>query len=301
MKTVDSRQSSVISQTIKYCKLLKKCFLWSFLSFPPPIKAFEGRLRRESILFPLLFVLCFFLFADKASAELTVTANHDHISIDFFYHGSTVSVSGLSDPGTDLVIKLSSPDGHEVLKQKGKVAGLLWMNTATLKFEHAPNFYSVHSTRRIEEILSPEEMDRYVIGYPSLEKHVELSPASKLEEKDKWFNEFVKFKESSMLYATSYGKISVSMQDGRQKYYILTRWPYQAPPGDYIVTVYAVKDRKVVEKADAKVLVEQAGFVKTLSNMAKGKAALYGIISIFAALGAGFGVGLVFRKGGGAH
>ena len=62
-----------------------------------------------------------------------------------------------------------------------------------------------------------------------------------------------------------------------------------------------MKDGKVVDQAESRVLVEQAGIVKTLAGMAKNKAALYGLISIVSALGAGFGVGLVFRKGGGAH
>ncbi len=35
-----------------------------------------------------------FGFAAPASAMLTAKANHDHITIDFFYHGSTVSVKG---------------------------------------------------------------------------------------------------------------------------------------------------------------------------------------------------------------
>ncbi len=62
----------------------------------------------------------------NASAMLTAKANHDHITIDFFYHGSTVSVRGISDPGVDLVVKITSPEGHQVLKQKGgqlKLAG----------------------------------------------------------------------------------------------------------------------------------------------------------------------------------
>jgi hypothetical protein len=41
--------------------------------------------------------------------------------------------------------------------------------------------------------------------------------------------------------------------------------------------------------------------VKSLADMAKNNAALYGLISIAVALGAGFGVGMVFRKSGGAH
>jgi len=254
-----------------------------------------------------LFLTVFIIFlgmiitGTTVQAELTVKANHDHIKIDFFYHGSTVSVAGNTDSGTDLIIKIASPEGHETLKQKGKVGGVLWMNTGTLNLEKVPNLYSIYSTKNIEDILSTDEMDKYVIGYPALNRHVELTPAANEIEKSKWFNEFVKYKESSDLYKTSSGKILTSAKDGKQAYYILTAWPYQAPPGDYLVTVYAVKDKKIIEKAEVNVSVEQVGIIKVLASMAKSRAALYGIISIVAALTAGFGVGLIFRKGGGAH
>jgi uncharacterized protein (TIGR02186 family) len=247
----------------------------------------------------ILFIL---VFTGNASAMLTAKANHDHITIDFFYHGSTVSVRGESDPNIDLVIKITAPEEHQVLKQKGKVGGLLWMNVGQLKFEHTPNFYAVYSTKKLDEILRKEEMEKYVIGSPALEKHVTVTPAANEEEKSKWFNEFVKYKEASNVYVSSFGKITTTAKaDGRQEYYIMTNWPYQAAPGDYLVTVYAVKNGKIVEQAESKVNVEQAGLVKTLATMAKNNAAFYGILSIGIALGAGFGVGLVFRKGGGSH
>ncbi len=242
-----------------------------------------------------------FLFSGRAAAELTIKANHDYIKIDFLYHGSSVSIRGVSDPGTDLIIKITAPEGHQALKKKGKVAGLLWMNVGELKFEHVPNLYFLHSTKKLDDILSREEMDKYVLGYPALEKHIDLSPVSTNEEKDTWFREFLRFKEASRLFATSVGKISSTINNGKQDYYILSEWPYQALPGNYIVTVYEVKDRKVVEMAETKVMVEQVGVVKTLSGMAKNNASLYGMLSILAALSAGFGVGMIFRKGGGAH
>lgn len=249
-----------------------------------------------------LAILGIVVIVDRASAELTATANHDHITIDFFYHGSTVSVRGTADPDADLIIKIAAPEGHETLKQKGKVGGFLWMNVATLKLENVPNLYSVHSTKKVEDILDQKERDRYVLGYPALGRHVEMSPVNNDEDKAKWFSEFIKYKENSKLYAETTGKIDMKQdKDGKQNYYILTEWPYQAPPGDYLVTVYAVKNGKVVGQAESKVLVEQVGVVNTLSNMAKKNGALYGFISIISALGAGFGVGLIFRKGGGAH
>lgn len=243
-----------------------------------------------------------FLAGGTASAVLTAKANHDHITVDFFYHGSSVSVRGVSDPGTDLVIKISSPEGHETLRQKGKVGGLLWMNVGKLTFEHVPSLYFLHSTKNLTAILNSEELNKYVLGYPALEAHTEVAPVSGDAEKNRWFGEFVKMKESSKVYSTSSGKISTTTtKDGLQEYYVLMDWPYQAKPGEYTVTVYAVKDNKVVEQAESKVSVEQVGIVKSFARMAKESAATYGMISILAALGAGFGVGLVFRKGGGAH
>lgn len=248
----------------------------------------------------LVFMLTVAL-ASNADAMLTAKANHDHITIDFFYHGSTVSVKGESDPGVDLVIKMTSPDGHQALKQKGKVGGVLWMNVGQLTFERTPGFYAVHSSRQLNDMLKSEEQEKYVIGYPALAKHVTVAPVANEQEKTRWFDEFVKYKEASRVYAASSGNITTTLANGRQQYCLLTDWPYQAAPGDYLITVYAVKNGRVVEQAETNVKVEQVGLVKTLATMAKDSAAFYGILSIGIALSAGFGVGLVFRKGGGSH
>jgi uncharacterized protein (TIGR02186 family) len=249
----------------------------------------------------ILCLLSTFVMCDRASAQLTAKANHDHISIDFFYHGGSVSVRGVSDRGTDLIIKIASAEGEQALRKKGKVAGLLWMNVGHLTFNRVPNLYSLHSTRKIDDILSPDEMARNVIGYQALSKHAEVEPAADQGEKEKWFGEFIKFKESSSLYSVTSGKINLTNNNGSQNYYVLLEWPYQARPDDYTITVYAVKDHKVVETAETHVSVEQVGIVKSLAGMAKNNGALYGVVSIMAALAAGFGVGMVFGKGGGAH
>ncbi len=242
-----------------------------------------------------------FVMNGVASAKLTATANHDHIKIDFFYHGSSVSVRGVSDPGTDLIIKIASPDGHQALRQKGKVAGLLWMNLGELKFEHVPSMYSLHCSKKITDILDPSEREKYAIGYEAMGKKATIQPVANDSDKTKWFNEFVKFQEASNLYSESSGDILLTANGKEQDYYVLTPWPYQAMPGDYTVTVYAVKDKKVVETAESRVFVEQVGLVKSFATMAKNSSVLYGTISIVVALVAGFGVGLIFRKGGGAH
>lgn len=241
-------------------------------------------------------------FAANADAALTAAANHDHITIDFTYRGSTVGVKGEADAGVDLIVKITAPDGAQAMMKKGKVGGVLWMNVGALHFGRTPNLYEVWGTRALDEILSPEERDANVIGYDALLKHATIEPAQSDGEKAKWFGELVKLKEASRLYTAPSNRIRTeALPDGRQRYELKTDWPYQATPGEYKVTVYAVKDRKVTETAECKVLVEQVGIVKTLATMARDSAAFYGIVSIAIAIGAGFGVGLIAKKGGGAH
>jgi uncharacterized protein (TIGR02186 family) len=239
--------------------------------------------------------------AGRAAADISLVANHDHITIDFFYNGSSVSARGLTEPGTDVIIKIAGPAGTETLKEKGKTAGVLWMNVGTLHLENTPNLYEIFSTRPLDQILAPEEADREVIGYQALGKTLELHPVTSPEDRQKWIGEFIRFKENAKLYGGSTGKIALTPKDGKQGYYINTAWPYQAPPGDYTVTAYAVRDGKVIEKISKPVDVRQVGIIKMLSNLAKNNGALYGLLSIAMALGAGFGVGLIFKKGGGAH
>ncbi len=269
------------------------------------MKRFKIQDSRFKIVIFLIFgfLILNLAFSEAASALLTAETNHDHIKIGFFYHGITININGFSNPGNnDLIIKITSPEGHQILRKKVKAAGLLWMNDGELKFEHAPSLYFLYSTRKLDDILSQEEMDKYVIGYSALNGHMEITPVANEDEKTKFFNEFVRFKESSHLYSISSQKISTTVKDGKQSYFTELNWPYQAPTDNYLVTVYTVKDKKVIEKAEANMLVEQVGIVKTLYNMAKNNGALYGLISIFAALFAGFIVAIVFpKKGKGGH
>jgi uncharacterized protein (TIGR02186 family) len=243
------------------------------------------------------------VMAGNASANLTIKANHDKISINSFYHGSTVSVSGQYEPGTELIVNITSPEVETVLKEKGKAAGFLWMNTGELHFSDTPNLYILRSTKKIKELLDSAQSDQYVLGLSALKHHVNIEEIPNSEEagKAEWFGEFVKFKEKIKLYSEETGRISLNEADGKHTYYTLFDWPYQAPPGNYQVAVHAVKDGKLVETAHSEISVEQAGAVKYLSKMAKNNGAMYGIISIVVALLSGFGAGLIFKKGGGAH
>ncbi|MDA8168860.1 MAG: TIGR02186 family protein [Nitrospiraceae bacterium] len=250
-------------------------------------------------LFALLLAGGFWAMPDDARA-LSVKANHDNIKVGFFYHGSTVKVSGAAGAGSGVVIKITAPEGHQVLRKKGKAAGVLWMNTGSLSFERVPDLYFIRSTAKPESILTPQELEANVIGYGALGRHMEIKPCADEQEKARWFSELVKYKENTRLFSPS-GGITVADPSGKREFSTEINWPYQAPSGEYTVTAYEVRDGKVIARSQAKITVEHVGAVKLFADMAKKNAALYGLISLVVAVGAGFGVGMIFGKGGGAH
>lgn len=255
----------------------------------------------KTALMSLIAVIGLAVAAPAAMADLTTMVNHDHIEIHLNYNGGTVSVKGDSDPGEDLVIKITGVDGEEKLKSKDKLGGLLWMNTEEHTFENVPTLYFVRSTGELDKILSPEEMAANGIGYDALANSGSIEPQVPDAERTALFSEFFKYKEAQSLYKQSVGGIETNDNSEGQHYETVFDWPYQATPGTYEVTVYSVKDGKVTDSAGGQVVVEESGIVKTLSDLATNKGGFYGLLAIGVAVTAGFGVGIIFGKGGGAH
>lgn len=259
------------------------------------------RFLTKNILVAALVLIGLAFAAPNAWAVLTTQVNHGNIQIDLTYHGGHISIAGKSDANVDLILKIFSYEGHEKLMKKEKVAGVVWMNVGELSFDNTPNLYYLRSTKKPEEILSPQQMTTYGIGYDALMKNAEIKPLSSPEEKRVLFDDFIKYKESKKLFSESVGDIDIKPENGGQSYYTDFDWPYQVPPGKYQVAVYAVKDGEVVDTAETEVVVEKTGTVKTLADMAGENGALYGAAAIGVAVIAGFGVGVIFKKGGGAH
>ncbi|MHB1390395.1 MAG: TIGR02186 family protein [Thermoleophilia bacterium] len=239
------------------------------------------------------------IMAPGASA-MTAMASDDDIKIGLTYHGSTVDISGVTRPDVDLIMKITGVDATEKLMRKDKIAGM-WMNVEELTLNNVPEIYYLRSTRDPETILSADQLQQYVIGYPVLREKIDLTPAKPADQRVKLLDDFIKYKESGKLYSRTVGAIDVKPDAGGEAYSVTLDWPYQAPPGEYKVEVFAVQNGQVVDSAQSQVTVERDGAIKSLSDMAKNNGALYGLAAIGVSVTAGFGVGIVFKGGGGSH
>jgi uncharacterized protein (TIGR02186 family) len=221
----------------------------------------------------------------------------DVVSINSFYHGAKLVITGKSDPKDEIIIMISSPVGESSLKYMGKAAGLFWMKVGDMEFKPVSNVYLVYTTGKLEGITSPDERMKRRLGYDALKSQVEIASSKGSVDKERWFNEFIKFKEKDRLYGINEG---VVVKDNQGGYSLNVNWPYQAPPETYTIEAFAVRDGAAYAKATQELIIKKTGIVNLLSDLAFKNAAIYGLIAIIIAMAAGLVVGLIF-KGGGGH
>lgn len=243
------------------------------------------------------------LLLTRPALAVTCKVAPDNIPITLNYHGADLVVSGENVAGDDLIIRITSESAAAHYKYKGKAGGLFWMKKGDVTFENVPGVYLLYSTREMEKLLDPDHLRANLIGFAALKEASKMvTDSAELQGQDsRWLDEFIRFKESLNLYAIRTGTVTRQHGQSSDTYSVEVRWPSQAAPGSYLVEALAVRNGQVVEQASARFNVEQAGLVKLLSKLAFEKEALYGIMAVVVAIIAGFAVGMIFKKGGGAH
>jgi len=236
------------------------------------------------------------LFSGKPAWALTAEVTPQNIPIKLFYHGDRLTIDGKCALNEDLIVKISNTPGEAHMKFKGKAGGIFWMKIGDISFANVPTAYLLATSQNLDSMLSREEQIKEGIGFEAIKEGAEIESSAEGMDKAQWINEFINFKKEEKLYRVEEG--TITNQNG--KYHLEMEWPFQAAPDTYNIEVLAVRDGKIVDRAESNLTVERAGIVAQLTELAFNQAAVYGIIAIVIAMVAGFAVGVLF-KGGGAH
>lgn len=250
----------------------------------------------------LLLTLGLTLGAVPARA-VTCQVTPAEVKIGLNYHGASLTVTGENQAGDDLIIRIGNEAGEAHYKYMGKASGLFWMKKGDVSFKNVPGVYLLYSSREMEHLLDEAAQKANLIGYKALQEAAEMESASPEVQGDeaRWKSEFIRFKQKQNLYAIHTSTVTRQHGQANDTYSVEVAWPFQAPPGTYTVETLALRDGQVAERARASFTVARTGVVAQLTDLAFNKAALYGIMAVVIAIIAGFAVGMIFKKGGGAH
>ena len=235
--------------------------------------------------------------SQAAEEPLLMELANTTIKISTFYNGTTLEVTGSIPEDTDVVLQVSGSKKDVHLKEKGKVAGFLWMNKTDVSLENIPAVYMVYTPSGPTANFMNQ---RIGVGYKALLGDIAISPAS--EDKDFIFGEYVKLAEESGVYAIHEAAVTYGEPNNGVKGFSATLIiPSKMSAGTYTVEAIAVKNGVATNKTHENLTLELSGLPAYISSMAYGRPLLFGFMAVFIAIATGMIIGVIFRGGGGAH
>jgi len=254
------------------------------------------KINFKSTLLMLSATLCFFV-AQAFSADLTLNIYPNTIKIGTFYNGTSVKVSGLISNSADVIVRLSG-EGEELhLKKKGKVAGLLWMNTGDLTFQDAPLVYKIYTPKGMDNL---DNSPAHEFGFSALKERVKIEPAS--EDSQFYLQEYIRLKQKQKLYSLNPGGVTYTdKNDGTKSYQTTIMIPPSLKQGNYSIDAAVIENGNLITTDSQPLILQQTGLPEKIATMAFGHAVWYGVMSVVIAIIAGLIMGVLFRGKGGAH
>lgn len=251
--------------------------------------------QRFALLTGIMLLLMAPAHVQGASQDLQVKP--DLVEIGTWFRGHSVTAAAMIPKGAEAVIEVVGQAADEHLMRKGRRGGL-WMNVGEIDVQKAPSLYLVMSTNpKLLEAAAPEAP----WGFAALKRRVTMSGMITDQERDKFFEQFIKLKESEDVYISSKDPVKKSRAASdlvpiKAEF----RLPTNVRPGTYEVCLSVVQDGQVIAKNCSELQVKMVGFPAMLSTLAYEHGATYGILAVVIAIITGFAMGFLF-KGGGGH
>lgn len=246
----------------------------------------------------LLLPLAVFAVA-SANPVLVPDVSQRKIDIVYSFTGAELLLFGaILYPGgripsedADIVVVLRGPSQSMIVREKQKLAGLIWVNAESARFRSAPAYYAIASSKPLKDLVDERSAAIYELGIQNLQ----LSPASGEEpEVQRRFEKgLVDLRVRSALYAEAPGTVEIS--NGvlyRARLYI----PARVPVGTYVAETLLIRDGKVLAAASRDVEIKKSGFERFVAESADKFPLAYGLVAVGLSLLLGWGAAVLFRR-----
>lgn len=213
------------------------------------------------------------------------------IEVGAFYEGVNVKVEGVAPPGSQMILTVTGSQRPESFNRKARF-GPIWLNAGRVRISGAPSIFLRYSTgpvalRRDRECMAERELDEAAVR-----ERIRIEPAPPdSRAAARLLADFLALKKGDRVYRFTNAGIEMgSPQADGTPYTLRFHWPRKAPPGEYYIHAYAIRDGEIQSQVTASIPVVRAGFPKWLAGLAEDEASLYGVTAILIGAVAGFGI-----------
>ena len=247
--------------------------------------------RRVVMIACLALVGLFPRSADALDEPLVADLTDHLIAITAGFTGARVVMFGSIEEAGDIVVVVRGPAGDVRVRRKDRIAGI-WMNRESLVFKNAPAFFSIASSDPSLSRIPDVVRGRHEIGVD----HVRLMPF----EADTSEAEQASFRKALIRRKIVAGVWVPAVQPvtflGPRLFRTTLSFPSNVPTGAYTVNVLLVRDNVVVSAQSTPLIISKTGVGAEVVTFAYRQAAIYGLIAIVLAVGAGWTAAVVFRR-----
>jgi uncharacterized protein (TIGR02186 family) len=227
--------------------------------------------------------------APAAHAQALVADLTNHlIAITTGFTGTDVVLFGAIEGDGDVIVTVRGPETPIEVRRKERTAGI-WLNRSDMTFADVPGFYSIASTRPIEQLARPEVLERYHIGID----HLGLEPIDPTDEVALFRQALIRNKQHDGLFPAAPGTVTFV---GSRLFRTTVTFPANVPTGSYQVAVFLVRNGQVQGAQTTPLLVSQLGLSADIVEFAYRDALLYGVIAVTVAAMAGWLASVAFRR-----
>ncbi|WP_179378264.1 TIGR02186 family protein [Jannaschia marina] len=242
--------------------------------------------------------LALLLLALPARAEeIVADLSQDRISISTNFDGSEILIFGAikrDEPqpiGQQLaiIVTVAGPREDVTIRRKERKLGI-WVNSDSVEALGVPSFYAVSSSVPLVQALRPEEDEEWAITTPRA--LVAPGMAQMSDDDPDFLDALIRVNTATGTYGTS--EESVQVRDATL-FSTEIALPADLTEGNYNTRIFLTRDGEVVDSYGTSIYVQKVGLERWIYTLAHEQPLIYGLLSLFIAIAAGWGASAVFR------
>ena len=231
---------------------------------------------------------------DVSSRNVAVTSGFSGTEVIVFGAVNNSRQSSAESGFYDIVIVVEGTPTRLVARKKSRLLGV-WLNTTSITFESVPSYYTIVSTRPIEEIADPVVLRENDIGFD----YVRMTPIRGWEsgtstaDLEDFKSSVIDLKRRSGLYvASELGVVFI----GPTLFRASINLPPNVPVGPLVTRVHLFREGRLLHSYQVRVSLRREGVERQLYTFAFSYPLLYGIATVMLSMLGGLAATEFFRR-----
>lgn len=236
-----------------------------------------------------LVLLMVLMLTPARAEEIVAGLSQNRVAITVNFDGSEILVFGAvardapaPEGKLDVIVTITGPSGPATVRKKARSFGF-WLPSEAVEIDAAPAFYAIATTAPLREILSETDDLRYRISVGQAIRTIGV--VHQVEDSPAFTEALIRLRRQNGAYQVQDGGVTLDRDT-------LIRADVQLPAnlteGLFKARIYLLREGSVIAHEETVIDVHKFGIERFLHRLALDQPLIYGVLSLFLAIAAGW-------------